>query len=115
MRHLYKILAVLLIVGLTLYTTTSTKVVRASSGTKTIFLTTTGVNQSWVVPADFNINNNIIECIGAGGDGGTAVLNVSSGGGGGAGLYALITNLNISGTVTYSVGLAATTTNGNNA
>lgn len=55
---------------------------------------------SYATPSDWNNTNNSIECIGAGGDGGSAN---NGGGGGGGGAYAKITNLAISGSISYSV------------
>jgi hypothetical protein len=54
--------------------------------TKTVYLT---LGTSWFVPLDFDINNNTIECWGAGGGGG------GSGGGGGGGAYSRGVNVNL--------------------
>src|SRR5438105_3697808 len=51
------------------------------------FLTTTGSNQTFTSPSDWNNSNNTIECIGAGGSGGAvrgSTTNDATGGGGGA-------------------------------
>ncbi len=58
---------------------------------------------SYSTPSDWNNSDNSIECIGAGGNGGSAN---NGGGGGGGGAYAKITNLTISGSVSYSIATA---------
>lgn len=73
----------------------------------TVFLNgTSSINQSWSVPADWNNANNSVTCIGAGGNGALE-------GGGGGGSYASTTNLTLSGSITYTIGIPATTSVGN--
>lgn len=69
---------------------------------KRVFLTS---GTSWTVPADFSTSSNTIEAIGSGGDG-----RPSAGMGGGGGAYAAKTNQNISGTITYQIGVGSTDT-----
>ena len=66
----------------------------------TTFLTS-GVSYS--TPGDWNNTNNSIECIGPGGNG--SFVNAAGGSGGGGGAYAKITNLTMSGSIAYVVGL----------
>lgn len=75
-----------------------------------IFLTITGSNQTWTVPADWNNADNTIECVGAGASGAASraiYFKTASGGGGGA--YSKITNFVAATpgttTVTYRVGV----------
>ena len=74
-------------------------------------------NQTWAIPSDWNSSNNTVECIGSGGRGADGVLSTRSGGAGGGGAYAKITNLSLSypGNVTYAVGAYASTSSGANA
>ena len=73
---------------------------QASAATVT-FLTS---GTSYSTPADWNNSNNTIECIGAGGNGGSGGTTAGSkGAGGGGGAYALISNLTISGSISYSI------------
>lgn len=58
---------------------------------------------SWSTPGDWNNSDNSIECIGAGGNGAAGATTNSSGGGGG-GAYAKITNVTLSGSISYVVG-----------
>lgn len=82
--------------------------------TQTI-LTTTGSNQTYTKPADWNNADNTVECIGAGGSGGvgsrlgTATTALGSGGGGGG--YGVYTNLTLSGNATYRCGTGGTSVN----
>jgi hypothetical protein len=74
------------------------------------FLTTTGSNQTFTSPSDWNNSANTIECIGAGGSGGTFVQTSSArGDGGGGGAYAIINNFTFAlpgiTTATYQVGI----------
>lgn len=57
---------------------------------------------SWSTPVDWNDSNNSIECIGAGGSGQTASAGVAGAGGGG-GAYAKVTNVTLSGSISYVV------------
>src|SRR5919108_3489432 len=83
---------------------------------KVIFLTQG--TTSWTVPADWNSQNNTIECIGAGaGAGNGAGGNSGNGGagGGGGGAYSKISNLSLTSnsSVTVSIGSGGGhTTNG---
>ena len=61
-----------------------------------IFLTS---GTSWTVPGDWNPGSNTIECIG-GGAGGKS----NGGGGGGGGAYSKVSNLSLTGSVTYQIG-----------
>jgi hypothetical protein len=77
------------------------------------FLTTTGSNQTYTSPADWNNSNNSIEIIGAGGSGAAtrgSTTVVATGGGGGA--YAKITSFSFATpgttTATYRVGAGGT-------
>ena len=75
-----------------------------------IFLTS---GTSWTVPADWNNSNNMIQAIGAGGNGGQGNYLGGyglGGGGGGGGAYAKVTNKSYSGSVSYQVGVAGGTT-----
>ena len=65
--------------------------VACSSGTPTVVFLTTGT--SWTVPSDWNSSSNTVECIGAGGNGGSGV-NIGGGAGAAGGDYAKIQNLN---------------------
>ncbi len=87
-----------------------------TSGVCRGLLTTSGSNQTWTSPADWNNSNNTIECIGAGGSGGAVLgdsTNVATGGGGGA--YSLISNFTVATpgttTVTYNIGSGGTAVN----
>jgi hypothetical protein len=80
-----------------------------STGVCRGFLTTTGSNQTWTSPADWNNSNNTIECIGGGASGGASYGSTTTAAtGGGAGAYSLISNFSVAtpGTtqVTYRVG-----------
>lgn len=84
------------------------------------FLTTTGSNQTFTSPADWNNSNNTIEVMGAGGSG--AATNGSAttvATGGGAGAYAQITNFSFAQpgttTATYRVGQGGTSVTRNTA
>jgi hypothetical protein len=70
---------------------------------------TSGSNQSYSVPADFNAANNTIQCIGGGGGGGAAAGTNGGGGGGPGGAWASISNAGLtpSGTATFFLGTAA--------
>lgn len=76
--------------------------------TQTI-LTTTGSNQTYTSPADWNNASNQVECLGGGASGGAAsnLSHHSTGGGGGA--YSAITNFSFASpgvtTATYNVGI----------
>lgn len=71
------------------------------------FLTTAGSNQTYSTPSDWNNSNNSVEGIGGGASG--AVNNSNFfGGGGGAGAYTKLTNLTISGNITYQVASGGT-------
>ena len=73
--------------------------------TVTFLTTPTGSNQTYTVPTDFNILNNSIQVIGAGGSGAANIqtsTRYSTGGGGGG--YSITNNVNISGTATYQIG-----------
>ena len=63
---------------------------------------------AWTVPADWNQNDNTVECIGGGGGGrnGATVANAGAGGGGGG--YSKITNLAVApgASIAYTVGAA---------
>ncbi len=71
------------------------------------FLTTTGSNQTFTSPSNWNNSNNTVECMGGGAAGGSAAGNHSTGGGGGA--YSKITNFSFASpgttTATYRVGI----------
>ena len=75
--------------------------------TQTI-LTTTGSNQTYTSPSDWNNSSNQIECLGAAGSGGTRISASGHGAGGGAGAYSAITNFTFASpgttTATYRVG-----------
>lgn len=78
------------------------------------FLTTTGSNQTYTKPSDWNDSNNTIESIGGGASGGvanrsTATRSFGSGGGGGG--YGIYTNLTLSGNATYRIGSGGTAVN----
>lgn len=64
------------------------------------FLTTTGSNQTYSKPADWNNSDNSVECIGGGGGGASG----NSSGGAGAGAYIKVSNITLSGDATYRVG-----------
>ena len=68
--------------------------------TTTIFLTS---GTSWTVPTNWNPMNNTVECIGPGGNGAVA-LSTQGGTGGGGGAYAKVSNLSLTGTISYVVG-----------
>lgn len=68
---------------------------------KVIFLTSVSANP-WVPPADFPGTADNIEGIGAAGDGGFLA---SGGGGAGSGGYAKRTNVSISGSMTFQIGV----------
>lgn len=74
--------------------------------TQTI-LTTTGSNQTYTSPSDWDNNNNQIECLGGAGSGGRTSATVHATGGG-AGAYSAITNFSFASpgttTATYRVG-----------
>jgi hypothetical protein len=60
---------------------------------------------SWTTPADWNNAANTIEVIGGGGGGAPQVGgNIGAGGGGGA--YSKVSNLTLSGNITYSIGVS---------
>lgn len=72
----------------------------------TTFLTTTGSNQTYARPSDWNSVNNKIECLGGAGSGGISNNGNGNASGGGGGAYSAITNFTFdsSGTATYRVG-----------
>lgn len=78
-----------------------------------ILLSNPCVAQTWSVPSDFNVNDNLVEIIGAGGDGDSTNA-AAHGAGGGAGAFASTTNMNITGSVSYMLGMHSTTTAGSN-
>lgn len=63
------------------------------------FLSTTGSNQTYTKPADWNNADNIIECLGGGASGYTNLGNGGAGGG-----YTKLTNITLAGNATYRVG-----------
>jgi hypothetical protein len=75
------------------------------------FLTTTGSNQTFTSPSDWNNASNTIECIGAGGSGG-ARDDVQSATGGGGGAYSKISNFYFASPgvsqTTYQIGIGGT-------
>lgn len=76
------------------------------AGVKTVALVS---GTSWSVPSDFT-STNIVECIGAGGQGSKAVnsgLASTTGSGGGGGLYSRIENISLVGSITYAIGGAS--------
>lgn len=68
----------------------------------------------WTVPVDWNDASNSVEVIGGGGGGGDA--NGAGAGGGGAGAYSKVSNLTLSGNITFGIGASgsggASTANG---
>jgi len=71
-----------------------------------VFLTSpTGSNQTYTVPADWNNAANTIETIGGGGGGSAGSGSSYHGGGGAGGAYSKTTNLALSGTATYQIGV----------
>jgi hypothetical protein len=77
----------------------------------TVVFLTTADTSPWTVPADWNNAANTIECIGGGGGGGggrNAACVISGGGGGAGGGYAKVSNLTLSGTAAFQVGIAGT-------
>ncbi len=79
---------------------------RSTNQTTKVFLTN---GSTWSVPADWNSANNTIETIGAGGAGGSSSCGP---GGGGGGAYSKVSNLTLSGNVSYHVGDASYSVNG---
>lgn len=75
--------------------------------TQTI-LTTTGSNQTYTSPSDWNNSNNTVECLGGGGSGASRSRSTGHETGGGAGAYSAITNFSFASpgttTATYRVG-----------
>jgi hypothetical protein len=80
------------------------ELVRSARPSNVQFLTT---GTSWVVPKDWNSNQNQIECIGGGGGGGRASGGLALGGGGGGGAYSSITNLTLTPGATVACGIGA--------
>lgn len=74
--------------------------------TVTFLTSPTGSNQTYSTPTDWDSGNNYVECLGASGGGGGG--NGGSGGGSGGGAYSKVSNLVISGSITYQVGTAGT-------
>ncbi len=74
-----------------------------------IFLTDTAIT-SFTIPSNWTTTNTI-ECIGSGGNGRIGSINQSRGGGGG-GAYALVSNLEISGSITYAIAQGGTFSTG---
>lgn len=72
-----------------------------------IFLTS---GTSFTTPSDWT-NTNTVECIGSGGNGRLGTASVGRGGGGG-GAYALVSNLALSGSITYEVAAGGTFSTG---
>jgi hypothetical protein len=76
--------------------------------TQTI-LTTTGSNQTYTSPSDWDNSSNQVECLGGGGSGGASRNLIHHTTGGGAGAYSLITNFNFASpgvtTATYNIGI----------
>lgn len=72
------------------------------------FLTTTGSNQTYTSPADWNNTNNSIECLGSGASGGSVSTPGGHGTGGGGAAYSEIVQFNFAvpgtTTATYRVG-----------
>ena len=69
---------------------------------------TSGSLATFNVPTDFNILNNSVETVGAGGGGASGVVGTNTtGAGGGGGAYSKIANVNLTpgGTATYTVGV----------
>lgn len=85
--------------------------------TQTI-LTTTGSNQTYTSPSDWNNASNQVECLGGGGSGGTRTFSGGHGAGGGGGAYSAITNFSFASpgttTATYRVGLGGTAVTASN-
>jgi hypothetical protein len=83
-----------------------------STGVCRGFLTTTGSNQTWTSPADWNNSNNTIECLGGGGSGSAVRGQTTAAAGGGGGAYSLISNYSVAtpGTtqITYRIGAGGT-------
>ena len=77
-----------------------------TGNTVTVILAT---GTSYSTPSDWNSSSNTIEVIGGGGGGGNPASGGGAGGGGGA--YSKITNLSISGSVTYAIGNGGSATN----
>ncbi len=77
--------------------------------TKYVILTSVS-SSPWTVPADWNAANNTIWCIGGGGNGGNGNGSTNTGGGGGGGACAWVTNIALTGTISFQVGLAGGTT-----
>ncbi|HUO50311.1 MAG TPA: fibronectin type III domain-containing protein [Candidatus Paceibacterota bacterium] len=59
---------------------------------------------SFTVPSDWSNSNNTIEVIGGGGGGKTSAYATGGGPGGGGGAYAKVSNVSLSGTITYRIG-----------
>ena len=85
--------------------------------TQTI-LTTTGSNQTYTSPLDWDNNSNQIECLGAGASGSATRNGATHNCGGGGGAYSRITNFTFATpgttTATYRVGLGGVLTNPSN-
>lgn len=76
-----------------------------------VFLTAAS-SSPWIVPSNWT-NTNTVEAIGEGGSGGkgfgaTAYANGASGGSGGGGAYAKVSNLALSGSVPFQIGVGGT-------
>jgi len=67
------------------------------------YLTSTA-KTTWTVPSDWNNSNNTIEVIGGGGGGQVSSGSAWSSTGGGGGGYSKVSNVTISGSITYQVG-----------
>ena len=70
-------------------------------------LTTTGSNQTYSKPSDWNNSNNTVEVIGGGGSGGSSSGSTLCSNGGGGGGYGRSANLSIAASTTYNVGATA--------
>lgn len=83
--------------------------------TQTI-LTTTGSNQTYTSPTDWNNGNNQIECLGGAGSGARTASAAGHATGGGGGAYSLISNFSFASpgttTATYRVGAGGSSSSG---
>lgn len=80
----------------------------AASGKR--YILTSGT--SWIVPADWNSSDNLVECIGPGGKGANRTTATGGGGGGGGGAYAATPNvsLTVGSAISYVIGTGGSQT-----
>ena len=68
------------------------------------FLTVAGSNRTYTKPTDWNNANNLVECVGGGGNGYSGQGVAYGGGGGGGGAYSATPNLTLAGNTNYWCG-----------